>query len=279
VTPEQIAASALDAAAAGAAVVHLHVRDPETGAPSRQMDLYREVVERIRVSDPEVVINLTTGYGARYVPGDDDPLAPQQGTNLTAPHLRCDHVVALRPDICSLDMGSMNFNDTVFVNTPRHLELMAHDVCSAGVIPELEVFEPGHIRLAQHMIAQGTIAEPGYFQLCLGVAWGSPATPRSMQYLVDLLPSGSRWSAFGLGPAQFPMVAQAVLLGGNVRVGLEDNLYLERGKLAPSNAALVERAARILSSLDGRPATPAEAREILGVGQRADRQAPPASTA
>ncbi|HSE79681.1 MAG TPA: 3-keto-5-aminohexanoate cleavage protein [Alphaproteobacteria bacterium] len=268
VTPEQIARSALDARAAGAAIVHIHVRDPGTGKASRDPALYREVVTRIRDAGSDVIINLTTGAGARFVPGDNDPRTPAAGTTLTTPNERVAHVEELRPEICSLDMGSMNFGQHVFVNTPKHLQVMARAAKSAGVKPELEVFEAGHIRLARHMIEQGDIAAPALFQICLGIPWGAPADPASMTYMRDQLPPGSQWAAFGISSQQFPMVAQAVLLGGHVRVGLEDNLYLERGVLAPSNAALVEKAVDIVTLLGASAASPGETRDILNLPQR-----------
>jgi uncharacterized protein (DUF849 family) len=174
-------------------------------------------------------------------------------------------VVELKPEICSLDMGSMNMGAHVFVNTPQTLEAMAVAIRDAGIIPELEVFETGHLLLAKRMIETGHIKKPGMFQICLGIAWGQPATPEAMTYMRNLLPQGSPWFAFGISLHQFPMAAQAVLLGGHIRVGLEDNIYLGRGQLAPSNAALVEKAARIVEVLGDHVATPADARQILGV--------------
>ncbi|HEY1363335.1 MAG TPA: 3-keto-5-aminohexanoate cleavage protein [Xanthobacteraceae bacterium] len=268
VTPEQIARSALDAAKAGAAIVHVHVRDPGTTRPSMDPALYREVVDRIRDSGSEVLINLTTGPGARFVPAAEDPQKPGPGTTMRPPAERVRHVVELKPDICSLDMGSMNMGPHVFVNTPTHLEAMAVAIRDAGVLPELEVFETGHLLLAKHMIEDGHIRPPGMFQICLGIAWGQPATTEAMSYMRGLLPHGSPWFAFGISLHQFPMVAQAVLLGGHPRVGLEDNLYLEKGKLAPSNAALVEKAARIVEILGDHVATPADARQLLGLTSR-----------
>jgi uncharacterized protein (DUF849 family) len=265
VTPQQIATSAIDAAKAGAAIVHIHVRDPKTALPSMEGALYAEAVDRIRQSGADVVINLTTGPGGRFSPDAADPMKPGPGTTLRTPRQRVQHVLDLRPEICSLDMGSMNMGANVFVNTPPILEAMATDIREAGVTPELEVFETGHLLLAKRMIETGHIRQPGMFQICLGIAWGQPATPEAMSYMRNLLPAGSPWFAFGISLHQFPMAAQAVLLGGHVRVGLEDNLYLERGKLAPSNAALVEKAGRIIELLGPSVATPAEARELLGL--------------
>src|SRR6266581_1448040 len=265
VSPEQIAQSCVDAAKAGAAVVHIHVRDPKTTKPSMDGALYREVVEHIRGSGTDVLINLTTGPGARFVHDPDDPTKAGPASTLRGPADRVRHVMDLRPDICSLDMGSLNMGSRVFINTPDHLQTMAVAIRDAGVLPELEVFETGHLLLAKRMIDTGHIKGPGMFQICLGIAWGQPATPEAMSYMRNLLPAGSPWFAFGISLHQFPMAAQAVLLGGHVRVGLEDNLYLERGKLAPSNAALVEKAGRIIELLGPSVATPAEARHILGL--------------
>src|SRR5712672_2869296 len=265
VTPEQIARSALDAAKAGAAIVHIHVRNPETTRPSMNPAHYREVVERIRASGSDVLINLTTGPGARFAPGADDPLKPEPGTTMKSAAERVQHIIELKPDICSLDMGSMNMGPFVFVNTPGYLETMAVAIRDVGVLPELEVFEAGHLLLAKRMIETGHIKPPGMFQLCLGISWGQPATPEAMHYMRSMLPPDSPWFAFGISLYQFPMVAQAVLLGGHPRVGLEDNIYLEKGKLAPSNAALVEKAGKIIEILGDVVATPADAREILGL--------------
>ena len=265
VTPAQIAQSAIDAAKAGAAIVHIHVRDPQTTRPSMDVALYREVVERVRSSGIDVLINLTTGPGARFAPGAEDPLKPAPATNLKPPAERVRHVLELRPEICSLDMGSMNMGAYVFVNTPTTLEAMAVAIRDAGVIPELEVFETGHLLLAKRMIETGHIKGPGLFQICLGISWGQPATPEAMTYMRGLLPQNSPWFAFGISLHQFPMVAQAVLLGGHVRVGLEDNIYLGKGKLAPSNAALVEKARGIIEILGDHVATPTDARQMLGI--------------
>jgi uncharacterized protein (DUF849 family) len=264
VTPAQIAQSAIDAAKAGAAIVHIHVRDPQTTKPSMDVAHYREVVQRIRASGTDVVINLTTGPGARFAPGAEDPLKVGPGTNLKTAAERVQHVVELKPEICSLDMGSMNMGQYVFVNTPNILENMAVAIRDAGIVPELEVFETGHLLLAKRMIETGHIKGPGMFQICLGISWGQPATSEAMTYMRNLLPKESPWFAFGISLHQFPMAAQAVLLGGHIRVGLEDNIYLGRGQLAPSNAALVEKAAKIVEILGDHVATPAEARQMLG---------------
>lgn len=263
VTPQQIADSALDAAKAGAAIVHIHVRDPETGKPSMRFDLYREVVDRIRQADVGVLINLTTGPGGFFVPGDPDPQIAAAGSTLSSPQKRVAHVVELRPEICSLDCGTMNFYDRPYIASPPHLKEMAKLIAAAGVKPELEVFDSGHVRLARHLVDEGLVGSPPLFQIVLGVPWNSPATGEAMTFLKGLLPSNAVWAAFGVSAAAIPMIAQSWLLGGQVRVGLEDTLYLDRGVLAPSNAALVERAARVISALGGELASPSEARQIL----------------
>jgi uncharacterized protein (DUF849 family) len=241
------------------------VRDPKTTKPSMETAHYREVMERIRAKNGDVLINLTTGPGARFTHDESDPSKPGPGSSLKSPADRVRHVVELKPDICSLDMGSLNMGDRVFVNTPSHLQAMAEAIKTAGVMPELEVFETGHLLLAKRFLEQGYVKPPGMFQICLGISWGQPATPEAMTYMRNLLPADSPWFAFGISLHQFPMVAQTVLLGGHPRVGLEDNIYLEKGKLAPSNAALVEKAAKIIGVLGDHVATPGEARQILGL--------------
>ena len=267
VTPREIADSAIEAARAGAAIVHVHVRDPETGQASMRADLYRETVQRIRDSGTDVIVNLTTGPGARFVPGDDDPRIGGAGTTLKPWPERVAHVEELKPQVCSLDVGSMNFGEHVFVNTPAHLRKMAEAIRNAGTKPELEVFDLGHIRLAQRLVEDGLVAPPPLFQICLGIPWGAPATPESMLAMRNNLPIGALWASFGIGATQFAMVAQAVLLGGHVRVGLEDNLYLRRSVLAPSNAALVERAVEIIHQLGEQPASVNEASSILNLSK------------
>ncbi|MHB8494728.1 MAG: beta-keto acid cleavage family enzyme [Casimicrobiaceae bacterium] len=266
VTPAQIAQAAIDARNAGATIAHIHVRDPKTGLASQNVDYYRETVERIRAARCDILINLTTGPGSRFVPSDDNPAVGGPGTTMTPPLARVRHVVELRPDICSLDVGSMNFGETGFVNTPQHLRTMAKAIADAGVKPELEVFEPGHILLARKLIEDGYLARPPLFQICLGIPWGSPATAESMMFMRGLLPADANWAAFGISRMEFPMVAQALILGGHVRVGLEDNLYLEPGVLASGNAPLVERAVQVIRLLGSDVATPQEAKSILGVG-------------
>jgi uncharacterized protein (DUF849 family) len=268
ITPRQIADAAIDAAKAGAAIAHIHVRDPETGAPSMELEHYREVVERIRASDTDLIINLTTGPGGRFVPSDDDPRVAAPGSTLVRPERRVEHVVALRPEICSLDLNTMWFGSAVVINTPRNAAIMATAIREAGVMPELEVFDSGDLQLAHQLLADGVLARPPLFQVVLGIRNGFAATPETLLYAKSLLPADAIWAAMGIGRMEFPIVAQACLLGGHVRVGLEDNLYLDKGVLAPSNAALVERAVTIVELLGRSVATPAEAREILGLRRR-----------
>jgi uncharacterized protein (DUF849 family) len=264
IAPKQIAASCLEARQAGAAIVHVHVRDPETGAPAGDTALYREVVERIRDAGSDVLINLTTGFGGRFSPSEDDPRRAGPGTSLISPEQRVAHVEELKPEICSLDVGTFNFGASVFMNTPEHLRIMAARIKAAGIKPEIEVFEPGHIIFAKQMIEEGLIEDPPMFQLCLGILYASPATAEAMTFLCSLLPESARWSAFGVGRRQFPIAEEAVAQGGNLRVGLEDNLYLGKGEYA-SNGQLVEKAAEIVRGGGAEPAEPARAREILGL--------------
>jgi uncharacterized protein (DUF849 family) len=265
VTPEQIADAAIDAAKAGAAIAHIHVRDPRTGAPSMALEHYREVVERIRASDTDLIINLTTGPGGRFMPSDDDPRVAAPGSTLVRPERRVEHVVALRPEICSLDLNTMWFGNAVVINTPRNVTIMAGAIREAGVKPELEVFDSGDIQLAHQLLESGVLPRPPLFQVVLGIRNGFPATPETLLYAKSLLPADAQWAAMGTGRMEFPIVAQACLLGGHVRVGLEDNLYLSKGVLAPSNAALVERAVTLVELLGRSVASPAEARALLGL--------------
>jgi len=266
VTTTQIADAVIAAAKAGAAVAHIHVRDPETGQGCRDVGLFTEVVERVRASDTDVVINLTAGMGGSWFPSEgEDPSQPGPGTDMVGPEERLEHVDKLRPEICSLDCGTMNFGDNeIYVSTPGYLRAMAKMLQGWGVKPELEVFELGHIRLARQLIHEKLIDAPPLFQICLGIPWGADADTDSMLAMRNALPSDASWAGFGIGRTEMPMVAQAALLGGNVRVGLEDNLYLEKGVLA-SNADLVTRAREILERLGATVASPVEARQILGL--------------
>jgi uncharacterized protein (DUF849 family) len=265
VTPFEIANSAIDAARAGAAIVHCHVRNLETKKPSMELELYREVANLIRDADVDVILNLTTGPGARFSPSSAEPGKASANSQMCSPEKRVEHVLELKPDICSLDVATMNRKNHVFLNSPEHLNVMADYIRKANVKPEIEVFDTGHILNAKKMIDDGLIAEPPFFQFCLGVDYGAPATVETMLLMKSMLPKGAIWSAFGISRFQFPIVAASVLLGGNVRVGLEDNLYLERGVLAPSNAALVEKACQIIHHLGGSVATAAEARQRLSL--------------
>ena len=270
VTPEQIAQSAIEAARSGAAVVHLHVRDPDTGQGSREISLYRRAVELIRAADVDAVINLTAGMGGDLVlGGPQSPLPPaHDGTDLVGAHERLAHVAALRPEICTLDCGTMNFaagGDYVMANTPDMLRAMAGEIRELGVRPELEVFDYGQLVMVKDLIAEGLIDNPALVQLCMGIRYGAPDDPRTLLGLVELLPPGTIFSAFSIGRMQLPYVAMAVLAGGNVRVGLEDNLYLGPGEQA-TNAELVTRARIILEAMNVRVLGPAEVRERLRLG-------------
>ncbi len=265
ITPEEIAQASIEAAKAGAAIVHIHVRDPQTGHPSYELKHYRAVVDLIRKSGQDVIINLTGGPGARFDVGLDDPKVAGPKTTLKRPEARVEHIVELKPEMCSLDFHTLCSRGTVAINTPGHVTTMAEMIRDAGVKPELEVFDSGNIVMALELLGKGLFKAPPLFQMVIGVGYGAPGTPATLQYLRSLLPPGCEWSAVGIGRMQFPVAAQSMLSGGHVRVGLEDNVYLEKGKLAPSNAALVEKAARIIHDLGGMPATVTEARNILGL--------------
>ena len=267
VTPEQIANSALDAAKAGAAIVHIHVREPSSGRGSRNTEYYAEVVDRVRSSDTDVVINLTAGMGGDLVLGGDEKVFPidEIGTDMAGATERLDHVTRLRPEICTLDCGTMNFSsggDYIMVNTPSVLRKMARLVQQLGVRPELEVFDTGHLVMVKDLIAEGLLDDPVMIQLCMGIAYGAPDDPNTLLALVNQIPAGATFSAFSIGRMQLPYVAMAVLAGGNVRVGLEDNLYLNRGELA-TNAQLVERAVKILDNMSVSVMSPQEVRTKL----------------
>jgi len=265
VTPSQIADAALDAARAGAAIVHIHVRDPATGGPSRDPELYRQVVERIRSSDVDVVLNLTAGMGGDLgVGGVGSPLPPREGTDMAVATERLAHVAELRPEICTLDCGTMNFaeGDYVMTNTPSMLREMARRIRELGVRPEIEIFDTGHLVFAKKLVEEGLVDEPVMLQLCMGIPYGAPDDPGTLLALVNQLPPGCVFSAFAIGRMQLPYVALAPIVGGNVRVGLEDNLWLERSVKA-TNAQLVERAVTILEAMNVRVLGPAETREKL----------------
>ena len=265
-TPKEIANAAIEAAKAGAAIAHIHVRDPETGKGSRDLKLFKEVVDRVRDSNTDVIINLTAGMGGDWVPDKNDPSMPGAGTDMIGPEERLAHVKECQPDICSLDCGTLNFGDgdEIYISTPPMLRRMAELTKEWGVKPELEVFELGHIRFAKQMISEGLIADPPMFQICLGIPWGADQSVDIMKTMKDHLPTGANWAGFGISRMQMPMAATAVALGGNVRVGLEDNIYLDRGVLA-TNGQLVNRAVEIIERMGSRAITPAEARKKLNL--------------
>jgi uncharacterized protein (DUF849 family) len=271
VTPEQIATSALEAASAGATVVHCHVRDPKTGKGTRGVHLYREVVERIRAKNKEVIINLTAGMGGDLEVGaGEEPMKWGPGTDLVGPEERFIHIKELKPELCTLDCGSLNFGDgnAIVVQTPAQLRAQAKLIKSYGVKPEMEIFDSGNLWFAKQLCAEGLIDDPPLFQLCLGIPWGAPYNTETMAYQKSQLPENAIWASFGIGRNEFPAVAQAVLLGGHARVGLEDNLYLEKGVYA-SNGTLVEKAVKIVEILGTKVATPDEGRAILKLKPRA----------
>lgn len=272
VTPEQIANSAIEAAKAGAAVVHIHVRDPRTGKGSRSTELYAEVVDRIRSSDVDVVINLTAGMGGDLVLGGDENVLPlnPDGTDMVGATERLDHVTKLLPEICTLDCGTMNFasgGDYIMTNTPSVLRKMAKIVKDLGVRPELEVFDTGHMVMVKDLIKEGLLDDPVMIQLCMGIAYGAPDDPTTFMALVNQMPQNAVFSAFSISRMQLPFVAQSVLAGGNVRVGLEDNLYLNKGELA-TNGSLVDRARKILENMNVKVLGPQEVREKLQLTKR-----------
>ncbi|WP_158967849.1 BKACE family enzyme [Chachezhania sediminis] len=270
-SPEQIADSAIAAAKAGAAVVHCHVRDPETGAPSRDPKLYRELTDRIRASDVDVVLNLTAGMGGDLIlGGTDNPLPPGPGTDMAGATERMAHVTECRPEICTLDCGTMNFAeaDYVMTNTPGMLQEMGRQMTALGVKPEIEAFDTGHLWYARQLVADGILEDPALVQLCMGVPWGAPDDLNTFMAMVNNVPAGWTFSAFALGRNQMAYVAASVLAGGNVRVGLEDNLWLDKGVLA-ENWQLVDRAKTIIENMGARVIGPEEVRKKLGLTRRA----------
>lgn len=269
VTPAEIARSAVDACKAGAAIVHLHARDPATGRGTTRAELFDEIVGRIRDAGCDAILNLSTGEGGRFVPSDDDPRVAGPGSTLMRPELRVAHVERLRPDVCTLDFNTMFSGSAVVINTPRNLEIMAQRILAAGVVPEIELFDTGDLQLAQSFIERGILSGPLLWQIVLGVRYGAMADPHTMQYFVQRLPRDARWTAFGIGRMAFPMLAQSYLLGGHVRIGMEDTVYLDKGVLAPHNAALVEKGVRIVESMGGRIASVTEARAMLGMERTA----------
>ena len=263
-TPPQIATACIDAAKAGAAITHIHVRY-EDGRPSMELAHYKEVVDRIRDSSTDLIINLTTGPGQRYVPSKENPAVAGPGTTLTHPMRRVEHVLALKPEICTLDLNTMWSGTSAVLNSPESISTMAVAMREVGSKPELEVFDSGDIQLAKMLIEKGVLDSPALFQIVTGIRFGFEQTTQTMAYAKSMLPDGAMWAGFGIGRMMYPMLAQAFLLGGHVRVGLEDGVNLRRGVLAPDNAALVRKAAHIVDELGGELATPKEARAILGL--------------
>jgi uncharacterized protein (DUF849 family) len=270
VTPEQIAEAGIEAARAGATIVHVHVRDPGTGQGSRDVALYREVVERIRASDVDVIVNTTAGMGGDLALDPQEPTRFVEGTDLVNGVERLAHVAELLPDICTLDCGSLNFGEgsLVYVSTPDMLRDGAKRIQELGVRVEMEIFDTGHLWFARQLVEEGLIDAPPMFQLCMDIPYGAPADPALLTAMIDQLPPDAVWASFALGRMQMPWVAQSVLLGGHVRVGLEDNLYLSKGVKA-TNAQLVERARTIVEAMGAQVASPDDAREILDLRPRA----------
>ncbi|RXZ01615.1 3-keto-5-aminohexanoate cleavage protein [Fictibacillus sp. S7] len=262
VTPKEIAESAIEAAKAGATIAHIHVRDPKTGGISHDPELFREVVERIRESEMDVILNLTAGGGGDWLPSNQDPATGGPGTDIQLPAERHEPIGKLLPEICTLDCGSLNFGDQLYISTTSWLREQAKLIQQSGVKPELECFDTGHLRFAKQLIHEGLIDDDPMFQFCLGIPWGAEADAETMLYMKNSLPANAHWSAFGIGRLQLPTAIQSMLLGGNVRVGLEDNLYVGKGILG-TNAQLVDKVVGIMGGLGANPMTPAEARKHL----------------
>jgi len=269
ITPVQIADACLEAAGAGAAIVHIHVRDPATGRPSMEFALYREVVERIRARNAELILNLTTGPGGRFAPSMDDPAVAGPGTTLIRPEARVEHIAALRPDICTLDLNTMNSGGQVVINTPENVRRMARIIREAGVKPEIELFDSGDIALLHDLIADGALDPAPLCSFVLGVRYGFQPSPETVLYARSLLPAGAAFTAIGIGRHAFTTATQSYLAGGHVRAGIEDSVYLSRGVLAPSNAAMVAKIRGIVEALGAEIASAAQARDLLGLPQRA----------
>lgn len=266
VTPQEIAQAAIECHQEGAAIVHVHVRDPKTRKPSMEFSYYREVFETVR-SKCDMIVNLTTGIGGRIVFTERE--REQAGDSVyTTPERRTQHVAELKPEMCSLDIGTINFNQWIYANTIPDVEQMAEIILKAGTKPELEIFDAGHIDLARHLIEKGLIKGNPHYQLCLGITGGISATPKNLFHLKESFPLNATWSVLGVGAAQFPMVTLGIVLGGHIRVGFEDNLYISKGILAKSNAEQVEKAVSIAKALDREIATSKEARQILGIPAR-----------
>ena len=273
ITPAQTADAWPDAADPGAAIVHIHVRDPQTGRPSMLLDYYVDVVQRIRARNPELILNITTGPGGRFVPSRDDPKMAAEGTTLLVPEKRVEHIAALRPDICTLDLNTMNSGKDVVINTPGNVRRMAKVINEAGVKPEIELFDSGDIALMNDLLADDTLQGPPLCSFVMGVRYGFQPSAETVLYARNLLPRDAEFTAIGIGKAAFTSVAQSYLVGGHVRVGLEDAVYLSRGQLAKSNAEMVVKARRIVEDLGGTIATIEDARRIVGLPPRAAKAA------
>jgi uncharacterized protein (DUF849 family) len=268
ITPEEIADACLGAAEAGAAIVHIHVRDPATGKPSMELAYYRDVVERIRARNTQLILNITTGPGGRFVPSPDEPRMPAPGTTLMVPEKRVEHIAILRPEICTIDLNTMNSGGEVVINTPANARRMAKVMREAGVKSEVELFDSGDIALMHDMLADGSLVGPVLCSLVMGVRYGFQPSPETVIYARNMLPIDAEFTAIGIGKSAFTAVAQSYLAGGHVRVGLEDAVYLSRGTLAPSNAAMVDKARSIVQDLGAQIMNPREAREMLGLPTR-----------
>jgi uncharacterized protein (DUF849 family) len=268
-SPEEIAEAALGAAEAGAAIVHIHVREPETGKPSMELAYYRQVVERIRAKNAQLILNLTTGPGGRFVPSADDPKLAAPGTTLMNPEKRVEHIAILKPEICTLDLNTMNSGAQVVINTPANVRRMAKVIREAGVKPEIELFDSGDVALMLDMLKDSSLIGPLLTSLVLGVRYGFQPSPETVVYARNLLPAEAQFTAIGIGRWAFPMLAQSYLAGGHARVGIEDSVYLSKGVLAETNASMVEKARRILDDLGAQIMTPIEARAELGLPTRA----------
>lgn len=265
VTPKEIATACIEAANAGAAICHIHVRDPVSGKPSMNIDYYRDVVEQIRASGTDVIINLTTGPGARYVPSQENPAVAAPSSLLASPEERTRHVLELKPEICTLDLNTMWFGGGAVINKPDTVRRMAELIYSAGVKPELEIFDSGDLQLAADLFAEGTLKTPALFQIVTGIKYGFCAGADTLQYVSQRLPADCQWAAFGASRHAFRMLAQAYLLGGHCRIGMEDTVYISQGRKCNNNAELVEKAVNIIELLGGTIASPVEARKMLGL--------------
>ncbi|MGP4106299.1 3-keto-5-aminohexanoate cleavage protein [Virgibacillus sp. L01] len=264
VTPKEIADSSIKAAKAGATIAHVHVRDPKTGQLSHDVELFKEVVERIREADTDVIINITAGGGGDWVPSDTNPAKGGEGTDMQTPEQRHEPVGMLLPEICTLDCGSVNFGNQVYVSPTDWLRKQAKLIQESGVKPELECFDTGHVRFANQLVEEGLIDGDPMFQFCLGIPWGAEADAETLAYMKSRVAENASWAAFGIGRMQMPMVAESILQGGNIRVGLEDNMYLKKGTLA-TNEQLVDKAVGIVHSLGSKIMNPQDARELLNL--------------